>query len=238
LHEKNGIIKSASRLDAVEVESIAPETRPVSSRGILFVKIVVVAVFVMAAAECLRVFVGSNFHAVVPGHCYRSAQPTPAFMEQLHRTHDIHAIINLRDENKDQIWYQCEIETAARLNVTVFNAGLSSYEHPPAVDFRRFMRAVKEAPEPVLIHCANGNDRTGFASAVYLLLRTNTTIADARQQLSVRYGHFWWRRAALDRILGNYESWLSIAGKSHTPDNFYDWGLNVYQPEWALNTPR
>jgi protein-tyrosine phosphatase len=229
---------SASSADVAESKTTVTTPRAGSSRGFLFCKIFFAAAFVMFLAECLRIFVGHNFNTVVTGRCYRSAQPTPAFLEQVHRTHGIRSIVNLRDENLDQTWYQEEIKSAASLKITVFDAGLSTYEHPPAVDFRHFMRAMKEAPEPILIHCANGNDRSGLASAVYLLLRTDTSLAEARKQLSLRYGHLWWRKTAcLDRILDNYESWLSSAGKSHTPDNFYHWGLNVFQPEWALETP-
>ncbi len=192
----------------------------------------VLALLAMLSAECLRIFVGSNFHDVVPAKCYRSAQPTPAFLENLQRTHSIRSIVNLRDENKEESWYNHEKEAADRHGIQLINAGLCSIEQPPEHDFARFIQAIKDAPEPVLIHCANGNDRTGLASAVYLLMRTHTPLAQARGQLSLRYGHFGWTRSScLRRILDSYENWLQETGKEHHPDHLYDWGMHFYRQE-------
>ena len=119
---------------------------------------------------------------------------------------------------------------AKRLGLELRGAGLSSKEQAPVKDFRVFVQAMKDAKEPVLIHCANGNDRSGLASAVYLLMRTDTPISVARRQLSIRYGHFAvGYPLCLHRVLDNYESWLN--GRPHTPEHFYYWGMNVYQPE-------
>jgi protein tyrosine phosphatase (PTP) superfamily phosphohydrolase (DUF442 family) len=217
---------------------VNPATMPASlprqaaSRGRLIVKIAGAAVVVMFVAECLRIFVGSNFHTVVPGKCYRSAQPTASFLESVQRTYGVCTIINLRDENEDEAWYQQEKHAAQRLNLKLVNAGLSSKEQPPEVDFHTFVRAMKDSPEPILIHCANGNDRTGLASAVYLMMRTDASVAQARGHLSLRYGHIAWSKAScLHRILDNYESWLGEVGKTHSADNFYYWGMNVYRQE-------
>jgi len=219
-----------SVLPAESAGNVAPRHAP--SRVRLIVKIVIAATFVMFVAECLRIFVGSNFHSVVPGKCYRSAQPTAVFLENVQRTHGVCTIINLRDENEDEPWYQEEKQALKRLKMNLVNAGLSSKEQPPDHDFHRFMRAMKDSPEPILIHCANGNDRTGLASAVYLMLRTDTPMAEARGQLSLRYGHIAWSKAScLHRILDGYESWLTQTGKAHSADNFYYWGMNVYEQE-------
>jgi protein tyrosine phosphatase (PTP) superfamily phosphohydrolase (DUF442 family) len=198
----------------------------------ILIKGIALAVLVMFVAECLRIFVGSNLHTVVPGKCFRSAQPTAASLENLKRTQGIRSVINLRDENEHESWYQQEKQAADQLGVTLFNAGLCSNEQVPDYDFHRFVQAMKDAPEPILIHCANGNDRTGLASAVYLLLRTDTSPAQARKQLSLRYGHFsWTRTGCLTRILDNYEGWLAQEGKTHRSEHFYHWGMHVYQPE-------
>jgi protein tyrosine/serine phosphatase len=196
------------------------------SRKRIIVKGAVLAVVVMFVAECLRIFVGANFYAVVPGRCYRSAQPTPQFLESIKRTHGIVAILNLRggDENGDEAWYQNEKAAAERLGLKLFPAGLSSSEQPPEEDFWKFVQALDECPEPMLIHCANGNDRTGLASAIYLMMRTDTPIAEARKQLSLRYGHFYWSKAkCLHRILDSYEEWLAREGKTHSAAHFRTW---------------
>ena len=201
---------------------------------------IVIAALTMFVAECLRIFLGTNFHTVVPGRCYRCGQPNASFLEYVQRTHGIRSIINLRDENDDQEWYKEEKTAAEKLGLKLVNAGLASKEQPPDHDFRRFVNAMteKESPDPVLIHCANGNDRTGLASAVYLLMRTKTSLAEARGQLSLRYGHIWWTKAScLTRILDSYESWLSETGKTHTPDHFHFWAMNHFRqeiPDWQI----
>jgi protein tyrosine phosphatase (PTP) superfamily phosphohydrolase (DUF442 family) len=205
---------------------------PPRSRLRLFAKCVFLAGLTMFVAEVLRIFVGGNFHAVVPGQCYRSGQPTADFLETVSRTHGIRAIINLRDENEDEPWYQEEKEAAERLGIKLINAGLSSSEQPPAADFAKFVRAMESCPEPMLIHCANGNDRTGLASALYLLMRTDTPLPEARRQLSLRYGHFRWGKAGcLQRMLDSYESWLASNHLEHTAGNLHEWACNVFVQE-------
>src|SRR5713226_7804158 len=120
--------------------SLVPITRP-RYRAIL--KGIALAALVMLVAECLRIFVGINFHAVVPGKCYRSAQPTPAFLDHIQRTQGIRSIVNLRDENDDESWYQQEKHAAQQLGLELIDAGLWSKEQPPEEDFHRFVQAMK-----------------------------------------------------------------------------------------------
>jgi protein tyrosine phosphatase (PTP) superfamily phosphohydrolase (DUF442 family) len=218
-------------------EVAAPSAQPVGrlrSRTRLWIYALFMAGLVMLLAETLRIFVGANFHTVVPGRCYRSAQPSASFLESVQRTHGIRSILNLRDENEDQEWYREEKRAAAKLGMKLVNAGLASKEQPPDHDFRRFVNAMteKESPDPVLIHCANGNDRTGLAAAVYLLLRTKTSLPEARGHLSLRYGHIAWGKAScLSRILDSYESWLTETEKTHAPEHFHFWAMNHFRQE-------
>jgi protein tyrosine phosphatase (PTP) superfamily phosphohydrolase (DUF442 family) len=205
---------------------------PAQSRKRVILRGLLLATLVMVVAECLRIFVGNNFYAVVPGNCYRSAQPTPAVLESLQRTHGIRAILNLRDENEDQPWYQREKQTAERLGLKLVNAGLSSNDQPPEDDFWTFVQALDTCPEPMLIHCYNGCDRSGLASVIYLMMRTNTPIPEARTQLSLRYGHFWFTKAScLHRMLDSYEAWLKSENLAHSADHFREWAHFHYRRE-------
>jgi protein tyrosine phosphatase (PTP) superfamily phosphohydrolase (DUF442 family) len=209
-----------------------PAAPPRRARLRLIVRCAFVAGVTMLIAETLRIFVGGNFHAVVPGHCYRSGQPSADFLETVSRTHGIRAIINLRDENEGEPWYDEEKEAAQRLGITLINAGLSGSEMPPAEDFVKFIIALEACPEPMLIHCCNGNDRTGLASALYLLMRTDTPLPEARRQLSLRYGHFRWGKAGcLQRMLDSYEAYLASNKVEHTPGHLHHWACDLYKQE-------
>lgn len=198
----------------------------------LLAKGVALAVLVMFSAEVLRLFVGFNFHPVASGKCYRSGQPTPEFLEDTQRTYGIKSIVNLRGDNPDDLWFQQEDAAAKRLGLILYDAGLGGRDQAPEVDFAKFIQAMKDAPEPILIHCANGNDRTGFGAAVYLLMRTDSSMAQARKHLSLRYGHIpVGKTLCLHRYLDSYEDWLAVTGKKHHPDHFYYWGMHVYRQE-------
>ena len=185
----------------------------------------------MFVAECLRVFVGSNF-ATVAGRCYRSAQPGPMFLENLKRTYGVRSIINLRDENLEDAWYREEKQAAQRLGLNLVDAGLCGLEQTPAEDFRKVVKLIDEAPEPILIHCASGSDRTGLASAIFLLIHTDTPFDQARKQLHLRYGHFpWTKKACLDRTLDSYADWLEANRWEHSREHFLKWVNTVYEAE-------
>lgn len=222
---------------AAIAEPAAPTLKPRPARSRrerlpLWMRCLFAAGLTMFLAESLRILVGGNFHAVIPGHCYRSGQPTAEFLETIHRLHGIKGILNLRDENEEEPWYREEKEAAERLGMKLVNAGLSASEQPPADDFAKFMIALETCPEPMLIHCANGNDRTGLASAFYLLLHTDMTVPEARRELSLRYGHFRWGKAScLQRMLDSYETWLADNAFDHSAAHLHHWACHVYAPE-------
>jgi protein-tyrosine phosphatase len=189
---------------------------------------IALAVVVMLVAEVLRVFVGTNFGCVEPGLCYRSSQPSPAFLAEMKRTYGIRSVINLRDENNDEAWYRAEKQAAQELNIQLVDAGLWSKVAPKPDELLNVVKLIAAAPEPMLIHCASGSDRTGFASAIYLLVRTDTPLEEARQQLHLRYGHFaWTATGCLDLTLENYAIWLSKQGWQHDRERFLQWVEHV-----------
>jgi protein tyrosine phosphatase (PTP) superfamily phosphohydrolase (DUF442 family) len=208
--------------------AVTPQTGPTMSICSL-AKGVALAGVVMLVAECLRVFVGMNFGCVSPGLCYRSSQPSPAFLENMKRTYGIRSVINLRDENNDDAWYREEKKAAEELGIELVDAGLWSKVAPKPDELRNVVKLIAAAPEPMLIHCASGSDRTGFASAIYMLVRTDTPLEDARQELHLRYGHFaWTATGCLDETLEKYAKWLSKKGWQHDRAIFLHWVEHVY----------
>ena len=185
----------------------------------------------MAGAEVGRIALGSNLHTVVPGRCYRAAQPSPRDLHQYAQTLGIRSIVNLRGYD-EHAWYATERMTAESLGICFINAGLWASAQPTAEEFLEIVRAVDESEEPILVHCESGIDRSGLAAAIFLLLKTDASLEQARRQLGLRYGHFASGRAGCqDRILDAYADWLLERALAHRPEEFRRWARGSYQPE-------
>jgi protein tyrosine phosphatase (PTP) superfamily phosphohydrolase (DUF442 family) len=199
------------------------------TKRFVLVRAVLLALILVAGAETARVALGLNFHTVVAGRCYRCAQPSVDDLPVLARSLGICSIVNLRGFD-ERPWYGQERAEAARLGLTFADAGIWASSPPTEAEFFNVVRAVDESPEPILIHCQSGSDRSGLASAIFLLLKTDATLEQARGQLSLRNGHNPWGRAAcMDQILAAYATWLAQNQWTHAPDRFRRWARNVYR---------
>ena len=60
---------------------------------------------------------------------------------------------------------------------------------------------------PVLFHCKSGADRAGMMSALFLALHEGVPVAEARKQLSFRFGHIrHGKTGILDSFFDAYEA--------------------------------
>ncbi|MFO0850236.1 MAG: tyrosine-protein phosphatase [Gemmataceae bacterium] len=183
------------------------------------------------AAEAGRVLFGSNRHTVVPGKVYRCAQPSGPALAELIEARQIKTILNLRGVSRDADWYLAESRAAHAANISQEDVTLSAYLLPPPAELRRLVEVLDHTEYPVLIHCKQGADRTGLASAIVVLLSPDGTLADARRQLWPTYGHISLGRTyAMDEFLDRYEGWLVSVSQPHTPERFRHWVDAVYVP--------
>lgn len=191
------------------------------------------ALLLVAGVELWRVFFGNNFHTVLPGRVYRSSQQSPRDLERWARSHGIKTVINLRGFCPLAPWYPEQCRALHRLNVCLEDVGFSARRMPAACELRRLVEVLDHAEFPVLIHCQRGSDRTGFACALAQLLYGGQTIAQARWQLGLRYGHV---RAGhterMDLALDEYELWLKDRHEEHSPDALRRWVAHGYHPGW------
>ncbi len=109
-----------------------------------------------------------NLHWVTP-ELARSAQPYLGFYAAFLRPHGFRTLINLRGENAGFSWWQTEKATSAALQITHFDVRLSSRNLPSRSGLVALFDAFGKAKPPILIKCSGGQDRTGFAAALYLL---------------------------------------------------------------------
>lgn len=127
-----------------------------------------------------------NLHRV-SAQAWRSAQPNPwqlaAFARRGGRT-----VVSLRN-GRNFGSLPLELEACHRLGLAFHVAVFRSRRLPSVEDLRAFEALLQRIEYPVLFHCKSGADRSGFAAALYLMLVEDRPAAEARRQLSLRYGH-------------------------------------------------
>lgn len=217
--------------------------RPVARRllrmqaGIVTAILIVLAFF---AYQAYYVVLGRNLHVIVDGMMYRSATLSERDLRQIVTEYGIRTVINLRGECPNFAWYQEECRVLDELGVKRFDVNLSSYLVPGVPEMRKLVKALDDGEYPVLIHCRRGSDRTGLASALAMLLKTDATLNEAQAQLSWRYGHLEYSRTGtLHRVFRQYENSLEQRELTHTPMRLHDWLLTEYTPGpyWAEIVP-
>ena len=129
-----------------------------------------------------------NFHPVVAGVAYRSAQPTAEDLIRWANMAGLHSVINLRGAHDGTPWYDEEIAASATLGLAHYDFAMSANEPLEPERAARLIALLRTAPKPVLIHCMSGADRTGLASALLLADLDHDEDA-AERQTSFRYGH-------------------------------------------------
>lgn len=153
-----------------------------------------VVLVVGAAVLGLGVYLGylqlvGNFHEVLPGKFYRSAQLSPEDLGKYIDEYKIKTVINLRGGNPNAAWYRAEEAMVTEHGAKELNFEMSARK-PLGLD-RTFqlLDLMRSAEGPVLVHCRSGADRTGFATVLYLQQIAGVDEETAEWQLSPLFGH-------------------------------------------------
>lgn len=165
----------------------------------------------------------SNSARVTP-ELWRSSQPTPRqiarFAAQGGRT-----VVNLRAGREYGSW-PLEREACERHGLRLAEFVLRSREAPERETLLAASAFFEALDYPILVHCKSGADRAGLFAALFLLVRDGTTVAQARRQLSLRFGHFRHAKTGiLDSFLDAYASGGEARGMT-----FLDWVERAYDP--------
>ncbi|MBF0591890.1 MAG: dual specificity protein phosphatase family protein [Nitrospirae bacterium] len=146
-----------------------------------------------------------NFHVVTPGEAYRSAQLDQSQLDYYIGRYRIRSILNLRGKHPEAPWYTDEVRFSGTHKIAHYDIAMSATREPTATEISSLMRVFAQAPRPILIHCYAGADRSGLASAIWKVVVDHQTKANARQQLSILYGHIpLGKTAAMDSF---FEQW-------------------------------
>lgn len=188
----------------------------------------IVAVVAAAGVFHRPLFLG-NFGVVDPGKVYRSAQPKGNLEELIEECRPA-SILNLRGGSRKEGWYTAELEAAERHGIDFYDYPMSAEARPTRKQLLTLIDLMGRARYPLLIHCKQGADRTGLASAVYLMTRRAVPPEEARGALTVFHGHVpLLGTSRLHEPLIEYRDWLAAQGLVHEPSKFRAWVETEYQ---------
>lgn len=155
---------------------------------------------------------------------WRSAQPAPHHIGWMARR-GIRTVVNLRGEQTyGTRWL--EQRACDRHGITLVNLKLKSRSAPSRAEFRAIRKLLGEVEYPILVHCKSGADRAGVMSLIIRHVRDGVAIKQAKDQLSLRYGHI--RKAdtgVLDAVFDRY-----LEDTARTGIEFWEWIEKVYDP--------
>lgn len=153
-----------------------------------------------------------NFHPVIAGELYRSAQLDASQIAGFQKEYGIRTIINLRGPSHSE-WYKREVAESEALGVKHLDFKLSASKELTQDQVEQLVAMMRDAPKPILVHCRGGSDRSGIASALYVAAIAKRGEAAAERQLSLYYGHFpfpYFPAWAMDETFERVEPWLGF----------------------------
>ena len=169
-------------------------------------------------------FFWTNLHQIAPG-VYRSNQPSARRLRRWSKSLKLRTVLNLRGKSA-QGFYLFEAEACQQLGLTLNDLQMSAKQAPTREKLEALIGLFHTMEKPFLIHCKSGSDRTGLASALYMLLIENRPVAEAQRQLSWRYLHVENSAAGIqDHLLRLYADALEKKGVT-----FPDWLALSYDP--------
>lgn len=163
-----------------------------------------------------------NRHRVTE-RLWRSSQPAPDDIAFAARA-GIRTVLSLRGDGfgGDIL----EREACAREGLTFVRLLLWSRKAPPKETLRQAIAVFPTLATPVLMHCKSGADRAGLGAALWLLIVEGRPAAEARRQLSLRFGHIAQAKTGiLDAFVAAYERDGEAQGLS-----FAQWVEMSYDP--------
>lgn len=128
-----------------------------------------------------------NYHVVVQGELYRSAQLSSTELLNYIERDGVATVINLRHD-VNGTWWSKEKVVCGREGVMHIDVPLMGGRAPTMEEMKNLVSVMHKSRRPLLVHCKHGADRTSLAIALYLLEEGNAE-AVPTSAFSARYGH-------------------------------------------------
>lgn len=158
---------------------------------------------------------------------WRSSQPAPHDVRVLAKR-GVKTILNLRGQ-RDCGSYRLEMQACRKYGIRLVDFSVKSRQAPTKRTFHEAKALFDSIEYPMLLHCKSGADRAGLMSVLYMILKENVPVQQAKRQLSLRFGHI--RQAdtgVLDFVFDSY-----LAHNKREPIAFLDW-IDAHYDEKAL----
>ncbi len=159
---------------------------------------------------------------------WRSSQPAPHDIRALARR-GVRTIVNLRGD-RDCGSYRLEAQACRKHGIRLVNFSVKSRQAPAKRVFHDAKALFDSIEYPMMLHCKSGADRAGLMSVLYMILKENVPVEEAKRQLSLRFGHI--RQAdtgVLDFVFDSY-----LAYNRREPIAFLDW-IDTHYDEKAMS---
>jgi protein tyrosine/serine phosphatase len=174
----------------------------------------------------LRLF-WRNWGVVEAGRVYRSNHLGPRQLRAVVRQFGIRTIVNLRGHRETCGSDALGRQAAAELGLTHVDAPLESRGAPHKDRLLRLAGLFRDLPQPILLHCKSGADRTGLAAGLWLMLQ-GRPVEEAMRQLSWRHGHV---SASKTGILDSFFREYARFTRTRGPKPFLDWVEQDYDEQ-------
>jgi hypothetical protein len=185
----------------------------------------------------VRPWTGSNLGIVEPGRVIRTAQPTWQLPQLIH-DYQLASILNLRGGSSKDWWYKAEVRTAESSGVAFFDLPLNATRRPTRRELLLLIDTLDRCKYPLLIHCKAGADRTGLATAIYLMMHRGEPPRQALRAFTIYHSHVpLFGTEHLHEPLDEYASWLDSQSLAHSPERFRTWVRNDYRSQDSNTDP-
>src|SRR4051794_5957964 len=131
------------------------------------------------------------------------------------------SILNLRGGSSQDHWYAAEVRATGERGIDFYDLPMSATRRPRRRELLILLDLFERCRYPLLIHCKSGSDRTGLATALYLMTRKNEPPDQALRAFALDYGHVpLFGPKHLHEPLQEYSAWLESHDLAHTPERF------------------
>lgn len=156
---------------------------------------------------------------------WRSAQPAPFHIARM-AGKGIRTIVNLRGDRLCGS-YWLEQQACRKAGIELVDFQIRSRAAPTREELRGARELFDRIEYPMLMHCKSGADRAGLMSVLYRHFKEGVPVAEAKDELSLRYGHI--RQADTGVLDYFFERYLEDNARRPMP--FLEWIETVYDAD-------